>query len=183
MDEKSFFKQRLIFTTVVSIAIWLLLIFDHFNGGVPSHHILNKKDLPEISNWWGGLLLPLLTWFLLYRLDRRLKKSNESAIPKTVYFGFLAALFFGILLSSFFSFGYFNIPEMMLEGVFLIALFYPIYRVECMLGFVIGMTFTFGTVLPTAIGLILVLIGSFLYLFVRPIILFIISKFTRNLSK
>jgi hypothetical protein len=183
MNEKLFFRQRLIFTIIVSIAIWLLLIFDHFNGGVPSHHLLNKKDLPEISNWWGGLLLPLLTWFLLYRLNQRFKKNNESSLPRAVYFGFFATLIFGIVLSVFFSFGYLKPPEIMMEGVLLVALFYPIYRAECILGFVLGMIFTFGTVLPTGIGLILVLIGAILYLYVRPIILFIISKFTRNLSK
>ena len=76
MNEKSFFKTRLYSTVLVTVAIWALLAWDHFHGGVPSHHILAREDLPEISNWWGGVLLPLLTWFLLYRVEKRLVRNG-----------------------------------------------------------------------------------------------------------
>ena len=58
MDEKMFSKKSLYITGIVTAGIWSLLLWDHFNGGVPSHHIMHQKDLPAISNWWGGLLLP-----------------------------------------------------------------------------------------------------------------------------
>jgi hypothetical protein len=178
MNRQLFFKQRLIFTIIVSISTGSLLLFDYFNGGVPSHHILNRKDLPEISNWWGGLLLPALTWFLLYRLDKRLKLNGGFTLPQNVYWGFFITLFFGISLSAFFSFGYNNISGIMIQSVLPIALFYPIYRAECLLGFVLGMTYTFGGVLPIGIGAILAGIGAILYLFIRPIFLLIFSKIT-----
>lgn len=164
---------------MVFILIWGLLLWNHHNGGVPSHHILADKDLPEISNWWGGLLLPLLSCFLLYRIKKRVVINKDQTllkanIPVNIIYGFLAALIFGILLSVFFTLGYSEISGCMLIGVFVLALFFPIYKSECILGFVIGMTFTFGAVLPTIIGSLLALIGAFLYLCIRRVILYTI---------
>jgi uncharacterized PurR-regulated membrane protein YhhQ (DUF165 family) len=183
MNRQLLHKQRLIFTVIIGIIIWSLLFFDYFNGGVPSHHILNNKDLPAISNWWGGFLVPALTWFLLYRLDIRLRKNGESDLPKSVYWGFFVALIFGIVLSTFFSFGNTTMPELMMESILLIALFYPIYRSECFLGFVLGMTYTFGGVLPVGIGAILAVIGVVIHSFIRPIFLFIFSKIIQKSHK
>jgi hypothetical protein len=184
MSEKIFLKTSLYFTGIVTIAIWSLLAWNHYHGGVPSHHLLHREDLPAISNWWGGFLLPLLTWFLLYRIQRRLmrdniEKSKVSMHLANILYGFTGALFFGIILSVFFTFGYSNILGYIIIGLLLFALFFPIYRAEDLLGFVIGMTFTFGAVLPTAFGCILALIGASLYLYVKPVILYIVSGFLR----
>ena len=168
----SFFKIRLYITGIVTIAIGSLLLWNHFHGGIPSHHLLARKNLPEISNAWGGLLLPLLTWFLLYRIPKRIGSNADKDMKINVLYGFLAALFFGILLSTSFTLG-FKMESKMLMSVFVIALFFPIYRAEYLLGFVLGMTFTFGGVLPILIGSILVLISAILYLYVRRAILYI----------
>jgi hypothetical protein len=181
MNKKIFFKTRLYFTGIVAIAIWSLLSWNHYHGGVPSHHILARKDLPEISNWWGGLLLPLLTFFLLFRMEKRVTENNDIPLqvihfPRSIVYGFVGSLFFGIILSTFFTLGNTEVPGYMLMGLLLLSLFLPIYRAECLLGYVIGMTYTFGTVLPTGIGSILAIIGAVLYLLVRPMLLFIISK-------
>jgi hypothetical protein len=183
MNQKLFFNKRLIFTTIVSLTIWSLLLFEHFNGGVPSHHILNRKDLPEISNWWGGLLLPILTWFLLLRTTQRLIKNKEVNLSKPVIGGFLIAFFFGVSISTSFSFNIPKIPEMMLQSILFIALFFPIYRAECLIGFVLGMTYTFGTVLPTGIGSVLAVIGAILYLLIRPVFLFMYSRVSQKSKK
>lgn len=153
MNEKYFFRTGIYFTAMVTIAVWSLLVWNHYHGGVPSHHILARKDLPKISNWWGGLLLPLLTWFLLYRIQKRLlrdniEKQNLSKLPVNIIYGFIGALLFGALLSGFFTFGYTDIPGYMLIGLLVLAFIFPIYRAECILGFVLSMTFTFGAVLP-----------------------------------
>jgi hypothetical protein len=187
MNEKMFFKTRLYFTGIITIAIWSLLSWNHFHGGVPSHHILDNENLPAISNWWGGLLLPLLTWFLLYRIQKRLIHENDEQSKKskssiTILYGFIGALLFGILLSAFFTFGYSDIPGYMLLGLLLLALCFPVYRAECILGFVIGMTFTFGAVLPTAVGSLLALISAVLYLYVRPFIINVSSGFMQIIS-
>ena len=168
-------KTRIYLTGIVALAIWSLLAWNHYHGGVPSHHILARKDLPEISNWWGGLLLPLLTWFLLYRIQKRIGFNDYKTLKINVLHGFLAALFFGILLCTSFTLG-FKIESKMLMSVFIIALFFPIYRAEYLLGFVLGMTFTFGAVLPTLIGSVLILISAVLYLFVRRGILYLVEK-------
>ena len=162
---------RLYLTGIVTIAIGSLLLWNHFHGGIPSHHILARKDLPEISNAWGGILLPLLTWFLLYRIQKRTEKNDKTKI----LYAFLSALAFGILLATSFTLG-FQIEQYMLMSVFPLALLLPIYRSEYLLGFVLGMTFTFGTVLPTLIGSILILISAVLYLFIRRGILFLFGK-------
>jgi hypothetical protein len=176
MEENTFLKIRVYFTTIVTLAIWSLLAWNYYHGGVPSHHLLARADMPSISNWWGGLLLPLLTWFLLYRIAGRLsstpeENSNTSKLPINIVYGFGGALLFGIFLSSFYTLGYADIPGYMVNGLFILALFFPIYRAECLLGFVIGMTFTFGAVLPTAVGSVFGLIGAILYLLVRSLLL------------
>lgn len=181
MTEKTFFKRSLYLTGIVTVGIWSLLIWNHYHGGVPSHHILQQEDLPKISNWWGGLLLPLLTLFLTYRIQKRLisnndNKSNALKFPIKSTYSFLIALSFGVLLSVFFTLGYSNLSGYMMYGLFLLALFFPIYRAECLLGFVIGMTFTFGVVLPIGVGALLTLIGVVLYLYIRPGIIFIVKK-------
>lgn len=181
MSEKVFFKIRLYITFGVLLAIWALLIWNYYHGGVPAHHILNDKNLPEISNWWGGLLLPLLTWISFYWIKKRIHtESPELTFPRAILYGFIGALFMGILLAVFFTFGDVNFPAYILLIILVSGLFFPIYRAEYLLGFVIGMTFTFGAVLPTGIGLILAIIGAFLYLCIRPFILYVVSKLLFN---
>lgn len=182
-----FLLIRLYFTGIITILIWSLLTWNHYHGGVPSHHILAREDLPEFSNWWGGLLLPLLAWILSFRIKKRAINNYSENLQSSksfmhIIYGFTGALFFGILLSAFFTFGNTVIPGYMLEGLLLLGLLFPIYRAECLLGYVIGMTFTFGAVLPTAIGSILVLITAVSYLYVRPAILFSTSKFWHIVS-
>jgi len=181
MNEKKFFTISLYFTAIVTLAIWAVLAWDHFNGGVPSHHLLANKDLPAISNWWGALLLPLLTWFLLYRIKKgAFSNSNEHTnarkfLQRELY-GFVGALLFGLILSAFFTFGYPELCSYMVLGLFPLALFFPIYRAGCLLGFVIGMTFTFGALLPTGFGTLLSLAGLVLYQYIRPSLLYVGSK-------
>ena len=183
-DRHGFLKPRIYFTAFTAIASWSLLGWSYYHGGVPSHHILADKDLPSFSNWWGGLLLPLLTWFLLYRLHKRLGRNNTEQVNRSIYpnrvvYGFAGALLFGILLSVFFTFQYTDLAGNLLLALLPLALFLPIYRAECLLGFVIGMTFTFGGVLPIGIGAILLAVAAVLYLLVRPGILYVVSGVAR----
>ena len=181
MNEKVLLNRRLSITIFISIGIWGLLIWNHFNGGVPSHHILNREDLPQISNWWGGLILPLLTWILLYRVTMRIVKRDNgtkaiSNFPLNVIYNFITAATFGVLLSLFFTFGYSNLSGNMIQIALVLGLFFPIYRSEFILGFVIGMTYTFGAILPMAVAIILACLSAGLYLYIRPGFIFIYSK-------
>ena len=181
MTEKTFFKQRLYFTGIVTVGIWSLLLWNYFHDGVLSHHIMQREDLPKISNWWGGFLLPLLTLFLTYRIQKRIIRKNDNKLNTLIFpvkyiYRFLIALLFGILLSVFFTHGFSELSGYMMYGIFVLAVFFPVYRAEYFLGFVIGMTYTIGAVLPTAVGIILALISAILYLYVRTIIIFIVRK-------
>ncbi len=100
MNNKEFFTARLYFTATVTVAIWSLLAWNYYHGGIPSHHLLADENLPEVSNVWGGLLLPALTWFLLYRIQLRInrrsdKNSIETYSPIKMVYGFAGALLFG----------------------------------------------------------------------------------------
>ncbi len=176
MTEKEFFKVRLYFTGLAALAIGALLTWNYFHGGVPRHHVLADETLPFISNWWGILIIPLLTLFLTYRIQKRIYRSENPGafqpLEKVVY-GFLSGLLFGILLATFFAIGNRDMPGYMILGLLPLALFFPIYRAECLLGFVLGMTYTFGAVLPTGVGLILLLISSVIYLLLRPGVIYL----------
>ncbi len=166
----SFFKIRLYITGFVTVAIWGLLAWEYTHGGFQSHHILRRKDLPELQNWWGGFLLPALTWFLLYRIQKRPK----TILSKQVIYCFLAAFIVGVSIITLVYFDIHAIPRYLLISTLLTAIFYPIYRAECLLGFVLGMTLSFGAVLPIFIGSILAMIGFLIHLLIRPVFLFII---------
>lgn len=188
MTGKLFFIGRLYFTGLLTFGIWTLLIWDHLHGGVPGHHLFQQESLPEISNWWGGLLLPILTWYLTYRIQIRLArnrydKSTPLYLPKKYFYRFLLALAFGILQSIFFILDYINLISYLFYGLFLLALFFPIYRAECFLGFVIGMAYSFGTVLPTLVGIVLAVIGALLYLYVRMGIIYLFRIVFFKISK
>jgi hypothetical protein len=51
------------------------------------------------------------------------------------------------------------------------SLIFPIYYSEFILGFIIGMTYTFGAILPTIFILIIAALGFLIYRFIRPLML------------
>lgn len=184
-STNSLFKLRLYFTAIVTLGIWSLLFWNYSHGGIPSHHVLNRENLPEISNLWGGLLLPVLTWLLTWRLQQRLVRnrtadSTSISVPITVLYCFFGALLFGVLLSVFFALGYSSVVGKLMMSLFLLALFLPIYRVEYILGFVLGMTFMFGAVLPMGVALVFSVVGAVIYLFIRGGVLFVFKKRKRK---
>ena len=60
MNPRRLSAIRVWLTVTVTLAESAHLAWEHFNGGVASHHFLNRADLPAISNAWGLLLLPTL---------------------------------------------------------------------------------------------------------------------------
>lgn len=170
-------KNRFIITGIVSLAIWSLLLWNFFNGGIPSHHLLARQDLPEVSNIWGGLLLPLLTWLVLFRLSKRgASELGIAVFTSKMLFGFLAGLIPALSIAFLFTNQVQDVPGYILLLILFLGLFFPIYRVENILGFVIGLTFTFGAVLPTFISFILASLGLVLFRVVRPVLLFTARK-------
>ncbi|UOQ52183.1 hypothetical protein [Hymenobacter cellulosivorans] len=181
MTEKSFSRLSLYCTALVTGAVWALLAWTHTHGGVPSHHFLAQKDLPAISNWWGGLLLPVLTWFLLSRIRKQAFGTNDAdaAAPRTMrrqLAGFVGALLFGVVIAVLFTAGESDTAGNVMLGLFVVAFFVPIYRPECLLGFVLSMTYTFGAVLPTIIGTVLGLVGLVLHAYIRRALVYVGSQ-------
>jgi hypothetical protein len=187
MSEQQLPRLRLHLTVLATLAELANLTWEHFNGGAVSHHILDRSDLPAISNWWSGLLIPALTWFLIGRIQKRLAlhytvEQTTSTPPVSVIAGFVGSLFFGILLSVSFTSGYETVSSYLFLSMILLALLLPVYRAECVLGFVLGMTFTFGAVLPTAIGSIIAVVSAVIHLCVRPVLVHLWTWFKRRRS-
>ena len=154
---------RLFLTLTVIVLVCLHLLWDHFHGGVPTHYILQSDDMPGFSNWWGIITLPLLTWLVLYRIRQREAIENSSEIvSRKVIYRFVSALLLGIIMMILFTIES-TILDYMILGFFLIAFFMPIYFLEYLLGFVIGTTYTVGTIIPIVFGGVLILLFRLIY--------------------
>jgi hypothetical protein len=179
MDTKTFFRYRLYFAGFITLAMWLLLAWDYFHGGIPAHHILNKHELPAISNGWGGFLIPLLTWYLLYRIQKRNQQEGNildlAKLRKAFFMSLLSAIY-ALIIALAFTFDYNVVSEYMFNGLLVLALIFPLYRAEYYLGFVLGLTYFFGGVLPCGIGLVIVLISAAANFGLHPILVKIKNK-------
>ena len=176
MSDKLTLKIRIIFTGFVTLLVWANLAWDYLHEGVPTHYILHSKDFPGFSNWWGGIAIPLITWFLLSRIARKMNNNQNNANDSAqVKYGFLGALSFGIILSVLFTLGS-DLPGYMMIGAIIISFFVPLYKAEYLLGFIIGMTYTFGGVLPIIIVLLLFIVFTITYKLIRSAVIFLVSK-------
>ena len=54
-------RTKIVMTSIVTVFVLGLLLLENFQGGVKSHHLLARKDMPAISNWWGLLIVPIMT--------------------------------------------------------------------------------------------------------------------------
>lgn len=130
--------------------------WEYTHGGVLAHHLLANPDLPAVSNWWGILLIPLLTWWLaggiVRRAEGRRTAATRTGIPP--WTGFVCALAYGAVLATLFAFGSALVDPLFL-GVLVLGLAIRLSRPEFVLGFVLGMTFVVGAVLPTLFAFII----------------------------
>jgi len=184
MREQLTLPRRIIFTGIVALLSWTNVAWDYFHGGVPTHHVLHRADMPGFSNWWGVVVIPLLTWLLLARINRRVTAKStheESNYFPAVVFGFLGALLYGIVLSILFTIGS-DIPGYMMIGLIIVSFFIPLYKTEHFLGFVLGMVYTFGAILPIIIGAILLLLFVITYKVLRAGVVYLVSKTTSGNS-
>jgi len=161
-------NPKYIILIAITLLLGSLLGWQYFNGGIPSHHILQQKDLPAISNGWGIIVLPLLSWMLLNRVEKRRapvyqKKWFRAALPLLS-----AGLLIGVGIAVAFTNDYQPVLENVPYLFLLISCIIPIFYSEFILGFVIGMSYTFGVLLPTVFILVVALIGLVMYQFIRP---------------
>jgi hypothetical protein len=164
-------RRRLGITALVLAAVLAHLAWEHFDGGIARHHLLARSDLPAVSNAWGALLLPALTWFLVGRTQRRLAlqpPGSRSGVGAAA--GFAAALAYGLLLSWSYTHGLEALSSALFLGAFALAVLLRIYRAECVLGFVLAMSYTFGGVLPILIATVIASVSALVHLGGRPLL-------------
>ena len=188
MQRQNLLKIKALIVGVVTFLIFNFLFWEHFHGGVTSHHLLHQQDLPSISNWWSGILLPILTWFLLSRIEKRIDRKisqtqQTNKAVSTVFWLFITGLAFGILLSTSFTNEYKPFLDNVLYIIIILSLIIPVYYSEFILGFILGMTYTFGAIIPTVFILIVAVIGLVAYKFIRPTILSLTTKLGNSFNK
>lgn len=185
MNTQAMVKNKSIFVIIVATLTGLHVLWDYYNGGIPTHHILASEDFPGISNLWGVLAVPILAWFLISLIQKRIKKNNErvSNTEKDlikIRNGFIGALIFGITMSIFWEIGLEDILQYLIFLPIIISLFTPVHLPEHFLGFVIGMTYTFGGILPIGFGIIILIMSFITNKVFRTGIIFIVSKIKPN---
>ncbi|PRX54331.1 hypothetical protein [Flagellimonas meridianipacifica] len=159
-------NHRILITLVVTALALTHILWDHFNGGIPTHYLLHDKNLPGIPNWLGALALPFFTWFLLYRIAKRVNSSDSKENLKLVVLRFLAALIVSIIIAFCFTFTIDIIDYIMLI-IFALAFIFPLYKSEFLLGWVLGSAFTFGAAIPMGFGSLFALVCFVFYLIGR----------------
>lgn len=179
---------KVLLSGTVTVLILCFLFWEHFHGGVASHHILQQQNLPVISNWWSGLLLPVLTWFLIGRTEKRIgnQASQGQQINKLhnkALLLFITGLGLGVLIATSFTNEYSAFLDNVPYIILVLSLIIPIFYAEFILGFILGMTYTFGAILPTVFILLLAIFGILTYRFIRPGIIMLIMKLKSRMKK
>jgi hypothetical protein len=160
MDHQISLKSKSLVLLIVLFIFSLVILNEYLNGGVVTHHLLHRADLPGISNWWGYLLLPIVTIITLFEVENRLKQSPETT-PKTFYkktlLRLLAGMAVGILLCILF------LNDSVFTGLIfpalgLLAFFIPLLYTEYWLGFVLGCMYVLGVFIPFLFGAFFMLV-------------------------
>lgn len=159
---------RIRFTALIALAEAAHLGWEHLHGGIVSHHLLNDPTMPALCNGWGLVALPALAWLASNRAFHR--AGNTWRLHRPFALRLLSALLAGLALSVAFSLGREDIAGVVLIGLLLSALAMRVYRIEYLLGFVLGMAFTFGALLPTVIGGCIALLSASVWLGVWPLL-------------
>ncbi|MEM8511391.1 hypothetical protein RCH14_000682 [Massilia sp. MP_M2] len=154
VNDRRFLLTLLAFGAEAGILAW-----EYLNGGVRSHHLLANPDLPAVSNWWGLLVIPLLTWWTLSQLRRRAESSAaRSANGFAALVAFVCALAYGLALSLLFAQGS-MLVDYAFFGLLALALVLRLWHGEYLLGFVFGMGFVIGPILPGLFGAVIALLS------------------------
>jgi len=158
MSARSALQSRLALATTAFVIEACMLAWEFTHGGVPAHHLLDDASMPALSNWWGLLVVPLLVWFLVGRIQRRgatqVETGSRERFRTLIQVRFGAALLWGAALALAFSLGS-PAVNWIFFGAFAAALVVPVWRAEYLLGFALGMTFTFGAVLPVLVACVI----------------------------
>ena len=158
-------RNKLTLTLSAALLALLHLLWEYFNGGVVTHYPLADASNPGISNWWGLLSFPALTWIALSIIEKRSSTEKGEAASSIVFRHqyFLAGLTFGLMASLLWAFGQEEILQYVMLLPLVLSLFLRIYLPETTLGFVLGMAYTFGGILPIAFAVVIQMIGLLIH--------------------
>ena len=157
---------------VVALAVLFAtahLVWQATHGGVVSHHLLDQRSLPAISNWWGLAIFPLIGGLASWSVQRRAAVEANALVAAAV--AAVGALLVGVALSiAFMVDGSGNAPLVVLLAALALGFIFPTYRAEYIFGFIIGMSFVFGLVLPAVIAVVVTAISAAFHLLIRPVV-------------
>ncbi|MGB5434557.1 MAG: hypothetical protein WBM98_01600 [Maribacter sp.] len=171
-------RLRILLTGIVTLLVWSHVAWDYFHGGVPTHYLLHDSRLPGISNWWGAAILPFFTWFLLYRIHKRIDLREMSVATESlskIVIRFLAAVLVAVAIAVCFM-NDIEVTDYIMGSLFILAFFFPLYKSEYLLGWVLGAAFTFGAIIPMGFGSLLALIFFIFYQLGKTLFGFFRSK-------
>jgi hypothetical protein len=176
---------RLTFAACAGLAIAGLLAWEYTHGGVPSHHFLQRADMPAFSNWWGLVIVPVLGWFASARLV-----ANADGVPtiavgqyrlvRRAVLSLAGALVFGLVIAVSFTLKLQPVLELVPFAMLLAVVALPIFRPHYLFGFVLGMATAIGAVLPLIVGSVLAAVSAVMYFAVRPLLTRIWSSVRRR---
>lgn len=133
--------------------------FELLTGGIVTHHLLADPDMPGISNAFALLTLPVLGALFGVRLRRVTAVGGSGRVLGSL----AAAIVYGGALAVAFEFGADAVAQKLFLALFVLAVLLPLYRIECLAGFVMGMTFTFGAILPVLFGGVVAIASAVLH--------------------
>lgn len=167
-------NPRVFLVSLVSLYIVISLFWQHFTTGVPAHHLLNDPELPAISNWWGLLILPVLTGFLTSLITKR----HGVPYPKKVWLQILATSIYALAMTLLFYSGHITlVSQLALPLIVVSALFFPVYQAPFILAYVVVSSAGFGAFIPTLFCFIFAAIAYGVHHFIRPIPIWFYHKF------
>lgn len=184
MQAVHFPRTRTTFVVALTLAYLSLLAWQHLNGGVPGHSFLARKDMPVISNWWGVLVIPVITTLLTGRAQARLTALGRdhvgaNAALRSMLLSFGGALLYGAVMALMFVSGQSDTTSLLFQALPVVGVILPVYRAEYVLGFVLGLTYTFGPVLPLVIASGVALVSVLLHAVLRPLFVRLVARVRR----
>ena len=153
----------------------IYLAWQATHGGVETHHLLARRDLPGFSNWWGLAIVPLIAWLAAWSVQRR-STADSRELGKAAA-GFAGAILAGIALCVAYLVDHTgNAPFYVLLALIASGFIFPIYRPEYYLGLVIGESLSFGLVLPAIVSLVPMGISAAFHLLVKPALIWTMRR-------
>jgi len=146
-------RNRIIITLIITLLVWGHVIWDYFHGGIPVHYLFMDENMPPMPDWLGAIILPFYSWVALGQIHKRVDAPEPKDSYLTVFLRFLLALGVALTIAICFENGI-EIPGYVLLSIFVFAFFFPLYRAEFVMGWVLGLSYTFGAIIPMLFGLV-----------------------------